>query len=76
MRKPAPFVFDADTKLLIRACFQQRRKQLGSLLRDKLPEATAAAWFAQLASAGYGPQSRAEDIPVALWQTLRAPAAA
>lgn len=75
VRKPAPFVFDAATKLLIRACFQQRRKQLGSLLRDKLPEPTSAAWFAELASAGYGPQSRAEDIPVALWQKLRAPAA-
>lgn len=75
VRKPAPFVFDAATKLLIRACFQQRRKQLGSLLRDKLPEPVAAAWFSELAAAGHGPQSRAEDIPVALWQKLRAPSA-
>ena len=75
VRKPAPFVFDAATKLLIRACFQQRRKQIGALLRDKLPAASAEAWFATLAAAGCSPQNRAEEIPVALWQTLRAPAA-
>jgi len=74
VRKPAPFVFDPATKLLIRACFQQRRKQLGALLRDKLPD-SGAAWFAELASASYGPQSRAEDVPVHLWQKFRAPAA-
>ena len=75
VRKPAPFIFDAATKLLIRACFQQRRKQLGSLLRDKLPDG-GAAWFAELAAAGHGPQSRAEAIPVRLWQKFRAPASA
>ncbi len=74
VRKPAPFVFDAATKLLIRACFQQRRKQLGALLREKLPD-QGAAWFADLAAAGCSPQNRAEEIPVALWQKLRAPAA-
>ena len=69
VRKPAPFVFSDDVKLLIRACFQQRRKQLGALLREKLPDC-GAAWFAVLASAGRGPQSRAEDVPVACWQQL------
>ncbi|HTJ79450.1 MAG TPA: 16S rRNA (adenine(1518)-N(6)/adenine(1519)-N(6))-dimethyltransferase RsmA [Rariglobus sp.] len=69
VRKPAPFVFSADVKLLIRACFQQRRKQLGSLLRDKLPDG-GAAWFALIASSGCNPQSRAEDIPAACWQQL------
>jgi 16S rRNA (adenine1518-N6/adenine1519-N6)-dimethyltransferase len=67
-RLPAPFVFPPATKALIRACFQQRRKQLGSILRDKLPAATAEAWFARLTAAGFGPQSRAEQIPVALWR--------
>jgi len=67
-RLPVPFVFPAETKALIRACFQQRRKQLGSILRDKLPPAAAAAWFARLTAAGFGPQSRAEQVPVALWR--------
>jgi 16S rRNA (adenine1518-N6/adenine1519-N6)-dimethyltransferase len=74
VRKPTPFVFAPETKLLIRSCFQQRRKQLGSLLRDKLPD-QGAAWLAELAAAGMGAQSRAEEVPVALWQKLRIPAA-
>ncbi len=35
-RQPAPFVFPTATKAVIRACFQQRRKQIGGLLRGKL----------------------------------------
>jgi len=69
-RRPAPFVFPPAVKSLIRACFQQRRKQLGSILRDKLPAGAAAAWFARLTAAGFGPQSRAEQVPVALWREL------
>jgi 16S rRNA (adenine1518-N6/adenine1519-N6)-dimethyltransferase len=69
-RRPAPFLFSPAAKALIRACFQQRRKQLGSILRDKLPAGPADAWFARLASAGFGPQSRAEQVPVALWREL------
>ena len=69
-RRPVPFVFPPAVKALIRACFQQRRKQLGSILRDKLPPAAAAAWFARLTVAGFGPQSRAEQVPVALWREL------
>jgi len=67
-RQSAPQVFPVETKALIRACFQQRRKQLGSILRDRLPAETAAAWFGRLTAAGFGPQSRAEQIPVALWR--------
>ena len=67
-RLPAPFVFPAETKAHIRACFQQRRKQVGSILRDRLPAAAAEAWFARLATAGCSAQSRAEQIPVALWR--------
>jgi 16S rRNA (adenine1518-N6/adenine1519-N6)-dimethyltransferase len=69
-RLPAPFVFSAESKALIRACFQQRRKQLGSILRDKLPAPALATWFAHLEAAGYNAQSRAEQIPVALWRNL------
>jgi 16S rRNA (adenine1518-N6/adenine1519-N6)-dimethyltransferase len=69
-RRPAPFVFDAATKAVIRACFQQRRKQIGSLLRGKLPPPQAAAWLDRLGQAGFGPQTRPEQIPVAQWQLL------
>jgi 16S rRNA (adenine1518-N6/adenine1519-N6)-dimethyltransferase len=67
-RRETPFVFPREIKALIRACFQQRRKQLGSILRDKLSAETAARWFAVLAAAGFSAQSRAEEIPVALWR--------
>lgn len=68
-RLPAPFTFPPATKAVIRACFQQRRKQIGGLLRGKLP-AGGAAWLAQLQAAGLGPHSRPEQIPVALWRLL------
>lgn len=68
-RRPEPFVFPAATKAVIRACFQQRRKQIGGLLRGKLPDG-GAAWLAQLAAAGLGSHTRPEQIPVALWRRL------
>ncbi len=73
VRKPVPFVFAPEVKLLIRSCFQQRRKQLGALLREKLADG-GQAWFTVLAAGGYSPQSRAEEVPVALWQKLTIPA--
>lgn len=69
-RLPDPFVFPAAVKAVIRACFQQRRKQIGGLLRHKLPDG-GAAWLAELSAAGLGPQTRPEQIPVALWRRLR-----
>jgi 16S rRNA (adenine1518-N6/adenine1519-N6)-dimethyltransferase len=71
VRRPTPFVFAPETKALMRACFQQRRKQLGALLRGRLPDG-GAAWFAALAAVGLGPRSRPEEVPAALWQRLRA----
>ncbi len=68
-RLAAPFVFPPAVKAVIRACFQQRRKQIGGLLRGKLPDG-GAAWLAQLQAAGLGPQTRPEQIPVALWRRL------
>jgi 16S rRNA (adenine1518-N6/adenine1519-N6)-dimethyltransferase len=70
VRRPAPFVFAPAVKAVIRACFQQRRKQIGSLLRGKVDPARATSWLDQLVAAGLGPQSRPEQIPVALWQLL------
>jgi 16S rRNA (adenine1518-N6/adenine1519-N6)-dimethyltransferase len=73
VRKPQPFIFTPETKALIRACFQQRRKQIGSLLRQNLPdESRVAAWLTVLAAAGLSPQTRPEDIPAPLWTQLAA----
>lgn len=69
-RQPVPFRFAAPARALIRACFQQRRKQIAALLRGRLRPAAAAGWLARLAAAGLGPQARPEQIPVALWREL------
>ena len=69
-RKPTPFRFQPAVKALVRLCFQQRRKQMGAVLRQRLDSGAGASWSASLAGTGFGPQSRAEDIPVALWQKL------
>ncbi len=70
-RRSAPFLFSTATKLLIRACFQQRRKQIASLLRHKLPDG-GAAWLERLPAVGLDGRARPEDIPVAVWQHLTA----
>ncbi len=70
VRKPMPFVFHPETKTLIRSCFQQRRKQLGALLRARLPDG-GRGWLTVLENAGIPPTARPEDVPVALWQQLQ-----
>ena len=70
VRKPVPFVFPAGTKALIRACFQQRRKQIGALLRGRLPDG-GASWLELLRAGGLSAQARPEAIPVALWTQLK-----
>jgi 16S rRNA (adenine1518-N6/adenine1519-N6)-dimethyltransferase len=69
VRRPEPFIFAPAVKALIRACFQQRRKQIGALLRDRLPDG-GAAWIGGLASAELDARARPEDIPVQHWQAL------
>ncbi|MBS0662168.1 MAG: ribosomal RNA small subunit methyltransferase A [Verrucomicrobia bacterium] len=69
VRRGTPHVFASAAKTVIRACFQQRRKQLGGLLRGLLPDG-GAAWLAELTRAGFTAQARAETIPVELWQRL------
>jgi 16S rRNA (adenine1518-N6/adenine1519-N6)-dimethyltransferase len=70
VRRPVPHVFPAATKAVIRACFQQRRKQVGGILRGLLPDG-GSAWIAQLEAAGLSGQARAEAIPVELWLALQ-----
>ena len=72
VRQPAPFIFDPAVKQLIRSCFQQRRKQLGALLRERLPDA-GRRWLAVLEANGLDARSRPEDVPAILWRQLTAP---
>lgn len=74
VRRPDPVVFNPELKRLIRDCFQRRRKQLGALLRGKLPD-DGKNWFETLAEAGLSSQSRPEQVPMALWAKLAPPAA-
>lgn len=68
-RRPVPFRFSQPVRNLIRECFQQRRKQLGAILRKRLPEG-GEAWLARLIAQGFSARSRAEQIPVSVWQEL------
>lgn len=69
VRRPQPFVFPPEVKAVIRACFQQRRKQIRGLLRGRLAD-DGARWLATLAAAGVPPETRPEQIRVELWQKL------
>lgn len=69
VRKDVPFLFTPEVKLLIRSIFQQRRKQVGALVRSREPQ-LAARWLEQLEAAGLSAQVRAEAIPLELWQRL------
>jgi len=69
VRKAAPYRFAPEHKTFVRRCFQQRRKQLGAVIRAFQP-----GWEADcrelLKSAGFSPTVRAEAIPVAVWTRL------
>ncbi len=69
VRKPSPQVFSAAEKTLVRSCFQQRRKQIGALLRGRLAEG-ATGWRELLAAHGLSEQTRPEAIPVEVWRQL------
>ena len=71
VRRGSPFVFPSPAKTLIRACFQQRRKQIGALLRARLP-AQAVGWRELLVADGLSEQTRPEAIPVDTWMRLSA----
>jgi len=69
VRKPAPFVFPAEVKALVRACFQQRRKQIGALLRGRFAD---DIWKELLRADGLSEQVRPEAIPIATWMRFAA----
>jgi 16S rRNA (adenine1518-N6/adenine1519-N6)-dimethyltransferase len=68
-RRPEPFVFPPAVRDLIRACFQQRRKQIGALLRAKRGR-MAQAWLDGLLGGAHPATSRPEAIPVPVWIEL------
>ena len=69
VRKPSPVVYSRASKAFIRGCFQQRRKQIGAILRDRLP-GEREGWLEQLSSSGLSSKSRPESIPVQVWIKL------
>jgi 16S rRNA (adenine1518-N6/adenine1519-N6)-dimethyltransferase len=69
VRKAEPFVFSREHKALVRRCFQQRRKQMGAVIREGLPD-VGARWTELLATAGYSTTVRAEALPVPVWIRL------
>jgi len=68
-RRTAPQVFAPEMRQLMRQIFQQRRKQLGSVVR-KIKNDAAISWLDALPAHGCSAQSRAEDVPLAAWQQL------
>ena len=71
VRQRAPFVFSTAAKALVRSCFQQRRKQIGALLRARVA-GVGGGWRELLRADGLTEQVRPEAIPVATWQRLAA----
>ncbi len=69
VRKAEPVVFPEAAKSLIRACFRQRRKQIGAILKGLL-QRDPGGWQEQLAAAGLSSRSRPESIPVPIWIQL------
>ena len=68
-RKDSPYVFGEAAKTVIRSCFQQRRKQIGALLRERLPAAREQARQV-LMTHGLTEQARPEEIAVDVWKEL------
>jgi 16S rRNA (adenine1518-N6/adenine1519-N6)-dimethyltransferase len=69
VRRADPFVFAPADKALVRGCFQQRRKQMGAVIRDRIPE-RERRWREVLAAEGFPATVRAEAIPVPTWIRL------
>ncbi len=69
VRLRAPYTFTAPMKALIRSCFQQRRKQIGALLRARLGE-SRPDWPDLLRQVNISAQARPEAISVEAWIQL------
>jgi 16S rRNA (adenine1518-N6/adenine1519-N6)-dimethyltransferase len=69
VRKDTPFVFAPELKALVRRCFQQRRKQMGAVLKEAVP-GMQREWLELLTAEGFSSTVRAEAIPVPVWIKL------
>ena len=66
-RREEPHVFLKETRALIRAIFSQRRKQIGTICRNRVD---LHVWWQTLAARGISPQVRPEGITMELWREL------
>jgi 16S rRNA (adenine1518-N6/adenine1519-N6)-dimethyltransferase len=71
IRRPEPRVLSRASRALVRECFQQRRKQMGALLRQRMPEHAKEA-AALLLLHGCTEQTRPEAVPLAGWLEIAA----
>lgn len=67
-----PFIFQPQTRTLIRSFFTQRRKQIGSLAKRYRDLSDLSNWLNFLASKGFSTATRPEDLPIYAWQELNA----
>ena len=67
--KKSPYLFPKGDKELIRELFQQRRKQIGSLLR-KSSHQKSQKWLPRLTEINLEPQMRPEQIDLNAWKIL------
>lgn len=68
-RRSDPFLFPKTDRELIRELFQQRRKQIVSLLK-KSAHPRSQTWLAQLEAINIEPQMRPEQIDLESWKLL------
>lgn len=69
VRRENPFQFGHESRTLMREFFQQRRKQIGSLVR-KSDSPAAMKWLEQLERMGASGRNRPEELPLRIWQEL------
>jgi 16S rRNA (adenine1518-N6/adenine1519-N6)-dimethyltransferase len=69
VRRAVPHLFAQEHKMFIRSCFQQRRKQMGAVIRSR-QSGREPDWLELLKSAGFSSSVRAEAIPVPVWIKL------
>lgn len=65
-----PFIFHPKTKELIRFFFTQRRKQIGSIIKQMPNKEALSPWINFLVDKNFSPSNRAEDLPLEIWQKL------
>jgi len=68
--KEQPFLFEPEVRQFIRTLFQQRRKQIGSLLRQCDTPPFAIGWMKRMDELGLPNTLRPEAITVEQWQAI------